>query len=157
MRLPKYSELSTNPSEHEIADLTVRSVRFLDVHSTSSHCSEVQHNNLLEIIGDMCDTYNSMPSRQKIGTAPACVEDIMRKFTGQVSDHANDQKALFCIRRGYKEQIWMDKLSKDHLESLSELEIADVFEGERSAMWNAIGGAEAWEHLDLESQNHHKA
>ena len=157
MKLPKYSELSANPSEHEMAELTVRSVQFLGVHSTSSHCSEVQHSNLLKIIGDMCDTYNSLPSHHKTGTAPACVEDIMRKFTGQVSDHANDQKALFRIRRGYKERIWMDKLSKDRLESLGELEIADVFEEERSAMWNAVGGAEAWEGLDLESQKHHRA
>ena len=51
----------------------------------------------------------------------------------------------------------MDKLSKDQLELLSDLEIADIFEDECRVMWNAVGGADAWQLLDTESQNNHEA
>jgi len=63
MHLPQYSKLSEDSTEEEIVDLTTRSARFLGVHAIMSHCSEVQHAHLLEIITMMCNAYNELLSR----------------------------------------------------------------------------------------------
>ena len=152
MHLPRYGKLSEDSTEEEIIDLTIRSARFLGVHATASHCSEVQHAHLLEIITLMCNTYNKLPSHQKSSAQLASTEDIFLKYTGQISDHANDQKLVYRIRRDFKARLWAKKLAEDRLESLTESEWVKKLETERDAKIDAAGGIELWEAMSLEQQ-----
>lgn len=152
MKAPAYSKLSANSSEDEIIDLTVRSARFLGVHATSSHTAEVQHNTLLDVITTMCNAYNSLPSRQKSNYKCACVEDIFLKYTGQVTDHAADQKKLFRIRVDYKARLWAKRLAEDRWELLADDEIIEIVETERRLKLEAAGGLEAWDAMAKSAQ-----
>jgi hypothetical protein len=98
---------STSPDSVPVAEnIAMRKQHVLGVYSTPSHSSKAQVQNLLEVTNGMRQTYNSLPSFKSSG--PATNDELFRKVTGVISDHAEHQKkkSSSSSRRHYGQQSW---------------------------------------------------
>ena len=110
----------------------------LSVYSTNSHSSEAQVNNLLEIMGGMCQTFNNLPSFKS--SAPATNNEFFCKVTSVISNHAGDQKKKFQLIFELKMKLWMNKLADEAIDKLSEEETVHLFANELQTCYNVAGG-----------------
>ena len=130
--------------------VATRKQRVLGVYSTHSHSSEAQVQNLLEVTEGMCQTYNSLPSFKS--SEPATNDELFRKVTGVISDHAEDQKKKFRLIFELKTALWTTKLGSDALAELSEDELANLMADELRRSHDAAGSREAWLKLSEDDQ-----
>lgn len=128
----------------------MRKQRVLGVYSTHSHSSETQVQNLLEVTGGMCQTYNNLPSFKS--SAPATNDELFRKVTGVISDHAEDQKKKFRLIFDLKMNLWTDKLGNDAVHNFTEEEMVNLVADELQRCYKVAGSRENWMGLSEDDQ-----
>jgi len=87
----------------EESDKTVRSRRFLGVRATATHASVVQQASLEAIVAEMVGLYNT------VFGSKASPDEIYRKLTGTMGDHANDVKKTSRLWEIRKAKAWASK------------------------------------------------
>lgn len=127
-KAPNYRMIPPNATPEEIAAWTEQTSRLLGVEATIDHSAETQHQSFLDQLTEMSELYSGLPSQR--GLPPVSVDEIMKKYVGQLSDHAPDQKKLFRIRKEYKAALWRKTLGAHEFENLDSDELQGVLEDE---------------------------
>ena len=119
----------------------------MGVRATTSHASAVQQASLDAIVTEMVELYNS------IFGSNASIDEIYRKITGTMGDHANDVKKTSHLWKDRKAKAWASKLADDQWKSLPDDELLSILDGERDDWISAAGGEDRWHKLNAEERD----
>jgi hypothetical protein len=96
---------------------------------------------------EMVGLYNSIFGRN------ASTDEIYRKLTGTMGDHANDVKKTSRLWRDRKARAWANKLADDQWNSLPDDELLLILDGERDDWISMAGGEDQWHKLSAEERD----
>ncbi|KII95110.1 hypothetical protein PLICRDRAFT_69546, partial [Plicaturopsis crispa FD-325 SS-3] len=126
-------------------------VRLMSVRTSVNHTSESQLAGLKEDLESIRTAYNESPlARREAITLEA--EEIVAKFSGMNTDHAEDQKKLFRLACLWKAECMQAELGRRELIARPTEELLVLLLDTNRRKIEEAGGDEAWEALSPEAQ-----
>ena len=123
---------------------------FLGIQSAINHTSESQLQGWKETLLDLYTTYNASPQGAE---KPASLMEFTARMTGLNTDHAEDQKKLFCLMREWKLSCDWEVRGVAAMSAAVPSELISVLMEENEMKLAAAGGIVGWDGLSMEDQD----
>ena len=123
--------------------------QFLAATREVNHKTSTQLENWFNLFDYIVNTHNDSPAGKK---KPITLDDVVRKLTGYLGDHAPDQKKLGKEFYRQKREVVVRSHGKEAMLSKPLEEVEEVMTTKFLEALNGMGGWESWEKLPLKDQ-----